>query len=197
VEIRLATPGDGAAVQGIYAPVVATTPISFELEPPSVEEMATRIAGVLPTYPWLVLTEGKAVLGYAYARRYQERPAYRWSVESSVYVGAEARGSGAGGALYRSLFAVLAAQGYRQAVGGVALPNPASWRLHESSGFTLTGVQRRIGWKFGTWHDVAWWQRELIPGTGAPSLPVSVDRLPAEVLAAALGEGIRFRGGAG
>jgi L-amino acid N-acyltransferase YncA len=186
MQIRLATPADAVAIRAIYAPVVISTPISFELEPPTVEEMAARITAVLPTYPWLVLTDGSAVAGYAYGRQFQARAAYRWSVETSVYVDAGRRGAGIGRALYRSLLDVLARQGYRQALGGVALPNPASVRLHEACGFRLTGVQEKLGWKLGAWHDVGWFQRDLAPCTGAPAAPIAVDRLPPGTLAAAL-----------
>src|SRR5713226_1692400 len=86
VEIRLATVADAPAIQAIYGPVVASTHISFELEPPTPDEMAARIAGVLPAHPWIVLTEGEELLGYAYAHHYQPRAAYRWSVETSIYV---------------------------------------------------------------------------------------------------------------
>jgi phosphinothricin acetyltransferase len=190
MEIRLATLADASGVQAIYAPVVTSTPISFELEPPTVEEMGARIAAVLPPHPWIVLTDGGAVAGYAYGRQLQTRAAYRWSVETSVYVGAGHRGGGVGGALYRSLLEVLTRQGYRQAIGGVALPNLASVQLHEACGFRLTGVQTRLGWKLGAWHDVAWFQRELVHGTGAPTQPIAVDRLPPDVLAEALEFGL-------
>jgi phosphinothricin acetyltransferase len=186
VEIRLATPADAIAIRAIYAPVVTLTPISFELEPPTVEEMAARIEAVLPNYPWLVLSDGGTVAGYAYGHRYQPRAAYRWSVETSVYVDGNRRGKGIGRALYRSLLEVLVRQGYRQALGGVALPNPASVALHEACGFRLTGVQKKLGWKLGAWHDVAWFQRELAAGVGPPDAPIAVERLPVGALAAAL-----------
>src|SRR6266852_671621 len=149
VEIRLATVADAPAIQAIYGPVVASTHISFELEPPTPDEMAARIAGVLPAHPWIVLTEGEELLGYAYAHHYQPRPAYRRSVETSIYVSPDRKGRGVGGALYRSLLEVLARQGYRQAIAGTALPNPTSMRLHKSLGFQLAGVQRKLGWKLG------------------------------------------------
>ncbi|HYR61503.1 MAG TPA: GNAT family N-acetyltransferase [Actinomycetota bacterium] len=104
------------------------------------------------------------------------------------------KGKGVGGALYRSLLEVLARQGYRQAIAGTALPNPTSMRLHKSLGFQLAGVQRKLGWKLGAWHDVAWWQCELVPGTDAPAPPVGVDRLPPGVLAEALESGLPRHG---
>jgi hypothetical protein len=107
-------------------------------------------------------------------------------VETSVYMGDGRRGAGLGGSLYRSLLDVLARQGYRQALAGVALPNPASVGLHQACGFRLTGVQQRLGWKLGAWHDVGWFQRELVPSSGAPAAPIAVDRLAPGTLAAAL-----------
>jgi phosphinothricin acetyltransferase len=190
MEIRLATPADAIAIRAIYAPVVNSTPISFELEPPTVEEMAARITAVLPAYPWLVLTDGSTVVGYAYGRPFQARAAYRWSVETSVYLDADHRGAGLGAALYRSLLEVLVCQGYRQALAGIALPNPASVGLHRAGGFRLTGVQERLGWKLGAWHDVGWFQRELVPGTSAPLPPIAVDHLPPDTLEVALQLGL-------
>lgn len=191
MQIRLATPADAVGIQAIYAPVVASTAISFELVPPSVEEMGKRVVDVAPTHPWIVLIRDGEVAGYAYGRQLQARAAYRWSVETSVYVGSGQRGAGVGRALYLSLLEVLARQGYRQAVGGVALPNPASVRLHEACGYRLTGVQKRLGWKLGAWHDVAWFQREIILDPGPPVDPIDVDRLPPQVLANALHVGLR------
>jgi phosphinothricin acetyltransferase len=93
---------------------------------------------------------------------------------------------GVGTRLYAALFAVLIAQGYRQAMAGIALPNDASVAVHERLGFTLVGVYRSVGWKFGEWHDVAWWQRPLATGADLPVPPIPLDRLPPSVLADAL-----------
>ena len=123
--IRLATLDDAEQVQAIYAPY-CHTPISFETDPPTVEQMRGRLAKVLGCYPWLVCEEGGEVLGYAYATRHRERAAYRWSVDTSVYVGQGRQRRGVGRALYTSLFAVLPLQGYVNAYAGVTLPNPAS-----------------------------------------------------------------------
>jgi len=185
VQIRLAEAGDAGGIQAIYARVVTETPISFETEPPTAAEMNGRVDDTLPDHPWLVLDDGGRVLGYAYGHRFGDRAAYRWSVQCSIYVHADARGRGAGRALYSALIAVLRAQGYRQAFGGIALPNPASVALHESFGFEPVGVYRRVGWKLGAWHDVGWWQVPLAAGEGTPNPPVPVDRLPQGTLAAA------------
>jgi phosphinothricin acetyltransferase len=187
VLLRLATADDAPGVRAVYAPLVESSVISFEIVVPAVDEVATRITSRQPDHPWLVAEDEEGIAGYAYAGRFAARPAYDWSVETSVYLAERARGQGLGGRLCRALLAILTAQGYRQAMAGVALPNPASVRLHESVGYELVGVYRASGWKFGAWHDVGWWQRALDPqGDGAPAPPVPLDRLPPEVLPAAL-----------
>jgi phosphinothricin acetyltransferase len=165
--IRLATPDDAEQVQAIYAPY-CHTPISFEMEPPSVEEMQGRLAKVLGQHPWLLCEDGGDVLGYAYATQHRERAAYRWSVDTAVYVRKGRQRRGVGRALYTSLFAVLRLQGYVNAYAGVTLPNPASVGLHEAMGFQPVGVYRQVGFKCGAWHDVAWFQRPLQPQAGEP-----------------------------
>jgi phosphinothricin acetyltransferase len=173
-QIRLATDADGAAVAGIYRPIVEHTAISFETVAPTAEDMANLIAETLPAYPWLVCEIGGQVAGYAYATKHRVRAAYRWSVDTSVYV-AEGHGRrGVGRALYRSLFAVLTAQGFCNAFAGIALPNPASVGLHEVLGFTPIGVYRNVGFKLGAWHDVGWWQRSLRAPERLPSVPLDI-----------------------
>ncbi len=185
--IRLARPEDAVAVRDIYAPAITTTSISFEIEVPSIEEMGARIADTLPAHPWLIASEGTGTLGYAYAHPFAVRAAYRWSVETSVYVAGGARRRGVGRSLYRALFGVLALQGYRQAFAGITLPNPGSMALHEGFGFAPVGTYRRVGWKLGAWHDVGWWSRPVADERdGQPDAPVPVDRLPAALLSVAL-----------
>jgi phosphinothricin acetyltransferase len=168
--IRLATPDDARQIQEIYAPYCAT-PISFETEPPSVEEVRGRLTKVLGQYPWLLCANGAEVLGYVYATQHRERAAYRWSVDTAVYVRQGWRRQGVGRALYTSLLAVLPLQGYVNAYAGVTLPNPDSVGLHEALGFEPVGVYRQVGFKCGAWHDVAWFQRLLQPRPGEPPPP--------------------------
>ena len=189
MRIRLANAGDAGGVLAVYAPVVEETAISFELVVPSVDEMAARIAERWPAHPWLVAEEQGTVVGYAYAGRFSGRAAYDWSVEVSVYIAAAARGRRVGRGLYTALFAVLAAQGYRQAMAGATLPNAASVGLHESMGFTPVGVYRAVGWKHGTWHDVGWWQRPLVDDDEPPTGPIPLDELSQTDLDAALAAG--------
>ncbi|WP_375493519.1 GNAT family N-acetyltransferase [uncultured Jatrophihabitans sp.] len=171
IAIRAATADNAAACAAIYAPYVTDTVITFELSPPTPDEMARRISRASDAYAWLVAIDADRVVGYAYAGPYKERAAYRWSCEVSVYLEIGRRRTGAGRALYAALFARLAERGYRMAVAGMALPNPASEGLHTALGFEPIGVYRRIGWKFDAWHDVAWMQRPLTDAQAAPSEP--------------------------
>jgi phosphinothricin acetyltransferase len=169
--IRLATTEDAAACAVIYAHYVRHTVITFETEPPSVADMAVRIATSNERHAWLVLEEAGAVVGYAYATAFKVRPAYRWSCEVSVYLDHAHRGKGAGRALYEALLPILRERGYRRAVAGIAQPNPASNRLHERLGFQHVGTQPRIGWKNGAWHDVAQFHLDLEPDEDLASPP--------------------------
>jgi phosphinothricin acetyltransferase len=160
-DIRLANDADAVAVLAIYAPIVRDTAISFELLPPSVNEMRERIETTLTEFPWLVAEHDHAVLGYAYASQHRERAAYQWSVDVSVYVNVDARGKGVARALYSSLLHILEELSYCTAFAGIALPNEASVGFHEAMGFTPVGIYRSVGYKLGTWHDVGWWQLVL------------------------------------
>jgi L-amino acid N-acyltransferase YncA len=169
--VRHATAADAGACATVYAPYVLGTAVTFELEPPSAAEMARRIAAAQERHAWVVLEDAGRVAGYAYGGPYKERAAYRWSCEVSVYLEPGRRRGGAGRALYEALFDRLAARGYRTAVAGMTLPNPASEGLHRALGFEPVGVWRRIGWKHGAWHDVAWVQRALAGGDDPPAEP--------------------------
>lgn len=160
--LRVARPEDAAALRAIYAPYVRDTPISFELEVPTVEEMARRVRATLARYPWLV-AEGPhgTLLGYAYGGTFRARPAYRYAVEVSAYVGGSGHRRGVGTALYRALLAILERQGFRQAYAGATLPNAASVGFHEAMGFQPIGVFPEAGYKFRRWHDVGWFSRPL------------------------------------
>jgi L-amino acid N-acyltransferase YncA len=174
--IRSAAPSDAEAIQILYAPYVTEQATSFEAVAPDAAEVARRIEAGRGRYPWLVF-ERDRVLGYAYASSHRARHAYQWSVEVSVYVDAAERRRGVGRALYSALFDLLRRQGYVNAYAGITLPNPSSVALHESVGFLPVGVFRRIGFKLGRWHDVAWYQLRLVDDPQ----PVR-DPLPATVL---------------
>lgn len=175
MRLRGATPDDAAAIALIYAPYVTGSAVSFETDPPDEREMRSRIAAVGDLYPWIVAVGEDGMLGgYAYASAFRPRPAYRYAVETSVYVAAGFHGRGIGSRLYRSLLETLETQGYAQAIAALTLPNPPSVRLHEALGFTPAGVYRRVGWKMGGWHDVGLWQRPLAPATNPPAEPKSL-----------------------
>lgn len=174
--IRTATPADAEAITAIYAPIVEGTSISFELTPPTVDEMRSRIVNTLADLPWLVSEDPMgSVDGYVYASKHRERQAYQWSVDVTAYVREDARGLGIGKRLYQALFAELVTLGYFQAFAGTALPNDASVALHESVGFQPIGTYRKVGFKLGAWHDVGWWQKELRSPT-EPTDPTAFGR---------------------
>ena len=172
--IRLVADSDVAAIAALYRPIVESTAISFETEPPTPEDMRRRIGETLPSYPWLVYDVAGQVAGYAYATRHRVRAAYQWSVDTSIYIHPEFRRHGIGRGLYASLFAILAAQGYFNAYAGIALPNPASVALHESVGFQPLGVYRNVGYKLDAWHDVGWWQLVLQQSELSPHRPLDL-----------------------
>jgi L-amino acid N-acyltransferase YncA len=169
--VRRASARDAEACAAIYAPYVTDTAITFETVPPTAEEMAARIEAAERTHAWVVLEDDGRVVGYAYGGLANPRAAYRWSCEVSVYVEWGRRRTGSGRALYETLFARLADRGFRVAIAGMALPNAASQALHRAMGFEPVGTYRRIGWKHGAWHDVAWTQRTLAEGTDPPAEP--------------------------
>jgi phosphinothricin acetyltransferase len=175
VRIRPAAASDAAAIADIYAHYVRETVITFDTDPPSTAEMAERIASGGDLYPWLVAEEDGALLGYAYAAAFRTRRAYRFAVETTVYLRPGSQGRGLGSALYRPLLETLATQGFTQAVAAITLPNEASVRLHERLGFTHAGTYRQVGWKLGQWLDVGLWQRRLASPQAPPPEPRPFD----------------------
>ncbi|MFH0778932.1 MAG: arsinothricin resistance N-acetyltransferase ArsN1 family B [Candidatus Eisenbacteria bacterium] len=173
--IRLVGEQDAEQTLAIYAPIVRTTAVSFEVEPPTVNEMRERIGDTIARFPWLVCEHGGTILGYAYSGEHRAREAYRWSVDVSVYVHPRARRSGVGRALYRSLFEILTLQGFFNAYARIALPNPASVALHRSQGFQLVGVFEAVGYKLGAWHDVSCWRLSLQAPVVPPRPPIDIE----------------------
>jgi phosphinothricin acetyltransferase len=182
--IRVAAPSDAEAIAAIYAPVVRETYISFELEPPTADEMRRRVVQTLERHPWLVHERDGQVLGYAYGSEHRSRAAYQWSVDASVYVDRRLQRAGVGRALYGVLFRLLRLQGYYGAYAGIALPNAASVGLHESLGFEPVGVYRAVGYKLGAWRDVGWWRLELRAPEAEPRPPLRFPELLAQPAAA-------------
>ncbi|MCK5944180.1 MAG: N-acetyltransferase [Planctomycetes bacterium] len=164
LQIRPARASDAAAMVEIYRPHVERTCVSFELVTPTVDEFAQRVAKAQERHAWLVAEHAGVVLGYAYGVTHRAREAYRYTVEVSAYVAEAAQRRGVGARLYRQLFERLAALGYCNAVAGVTMPNDKSVAFHERMGFAHIGVYHRIGYKFGAWRDVSWFERSLRDG---------------------------------
>jgi L-amino acid N-acyltransferase YncA len=162
--VRIATEADAEAIAAIYAPYVLETPISFEEIPPSADEIARRLSSAVETFPYLVFADGGGVLGYAYGSAHRMKPAYRWSVETTVYVARHAHRQGIGRKLYTELLDVLTRQGFHAAFAGIVPPNAESVGLHEAMGFSYLGTFPEIGFKHGKWHDLGWWRRTLAKG---------------------------------
>jgi len=159
--IRPASLADIPAITGIYAYSVLNSAASFELEPPTEDEMATRF-NQLDAFPYLVAERDNAILGYAYASPYRPRPAYRHTIEDSIYIHPEYIGQGLGKALLGALIAACQQTGCRQMIAVIGdSGNLASIRLHEHFGFRHVGVLQGVGFKFGRWVDTVLMQREL------------------------------------
>ena len=162
--IRMAAAPDAAALARIYNHYVRETIVTFEEEPVADAEMARRLADVqAASLPWLVAEEPDGVAGYACARSWKPRRGYRFSTEVSIYMDASHAGRGLGTNLYAELLSELRTRGVHAAMGGIALPNPASVRLHEKLGFEKVAHFREVGFKFGAWIDVGYWEKILEP----------------------------------
>jgi len=186
ITYRLVRADDAAAIAAIYAPYVKDTVITFETEAPDANEIRTRLDQIGARYPWIIAEREGSVVGYAYASEYRTRRAYRWSVDTAVYLLASMHRQGIGRGLYERLFALLRAQGYVNAYGGITLPNAASIGLHEAVGFVPVGIYRHVGYKHGAWHDVGWWQCALANPPSEPPEPVPFPAIDRDIVRAAL-----------
>lgn len=166
--MREALPEDAGRIREIYAPYVETTAVSFEYEVPSVEEMAARIRKVRQSYPWIVAEEDGNIVGYAYAGPFKERAAYRWSVETSVYVDGGSRRKGIGRLLLEALEERLLNQGILNMYACISFSDTEdgylthdSVHFHEKMGFKPVARFHQCGFKFGRWYDIVWLEKFL------------------------------------
>jgi phosphinothricin acetyltransferase len=160
--IRPATTGDCEAVARIYNHYILDTAVTFEEQAVSSNEIAGRIDKVLSaSLPYLVALRDDQVVGYSYAGKWHERSAYRFAVETTIYLDPAHVGKGLGNALYRALLGRLEEKDLHVAIGGIALPNPASVALHERLGFKKVAHYAQVGFKFDGWIDVGYWQRMI------------------------------------
>jgi phosphinothricin acetyltransferase len=164
------TEADIPAITGIYAEQVLYGTATFEIVPPDEREMAGRMTALLGEgYPYLVAERDGVMAGYAYAGAYRARPAYRNTVEDSVYIATDARGQGVGGLLLRTLIDRCTVLGFRQMVAVIGdSQNMASTRLHRAAGFSHTGTLTAVGWKHSRWLDAVLMQRVLGAGDSRP-----------------------------
>ena len=160
--IRPAQDSDCEDLARVYNHYVANTVVTFEEEPVNAQEFASRLAEADDAeLPWLVADVAGEIAGYAYASKWKGRCAYRFSVEVTVYLSPDHTGRGLGSALYTALFAALKEKSYHAVMGGIALPNPASIALHERFGMKKAAHFEEVGYKFGRWVDVGYWQGKL------------------------------------
>mgnify|MGYP000415732617 CR=1 FL=1 len=177
VRLRPAHPADAAAVRDIYAPFVRDTPATFRTEVPSVDHVESEIREKRTDdqYPWYVAVDERSeddrILGYAYAGQLRDRRAYRWVVETSIYVDPDAHRGGIGTLLYDRLLDTLREQGYCGAYAALGMPNPESEAFHERYDFERIGTFPAAGFKLGEWHDVVWYHRRLREPDGEPGEP--------------------------
>jgi phosphinothricin acetyltransferase len=156
--IRPATIADAAAICAIYNYYVLETTITFEEAAVTPAEMEDRMRETLQSLPWLVWDDDADVRGFAYASKWKGRCAYRHSAEVTVYLDPNSIGQGIGSRLYEALLTDLRQRSLHAVIGGIALPNPASIALHERLGFRKVAHFEQVGWKFGRWIDVGYWQ---------------------------------------
>lgn len=183
--IRPARLEDAPVLRDLYAPYVEHTAITFEYEAPTPSEFARRMERVLRRYPYLAVERDGRVVGYAYASPFKERAAYDWAVETSIYVAEDAQRSGAGGALYRALEAVLAAQNVLNLNACIAVPAQGedpyltenSAQFHGHWGYRLVGRFHKCGYKFGRWYDMIWMEKFLGKHPERPQAVISFPEL--------------------
>lgn len=168
ITIRVATPDDAQALLELYAPYVTQTAITFEYEVPTVEEFRSRIAHTLERYPYLVAEMDGTLVGYAYVSTFKDRPAYDWSVETSIYVGMEYKRMGIGRKLYEELERILKRQGILNVNACIAYPRQKDEHLtmdsvhfHERLGYQMVGCFHDSGYKFERWYDMVWMEKMI------------------------------------
>ncbi len=161
LKIRIAEAADAAQLLAIYAPYVEHTAISFEYKVPSEEEFRSRIEKTLQRYPYLVGEMEGTLVGYAYASAFKEREAYRWAVETSIYLKKSEHAKGYGRQLYEALEGCLKQQNIRNLNACIVYPHPESIAFHERLGYWLAGHFTKCGFKFGKWYDMIWMEKLL------------------------------------
>ncbi|MEN6327605.1 MAG: N-acetyltransferase family protein [Syntrophomonas sp.] len=182
VSVKMATEADAEEILKIYSPYVTDTAITFEYDVPSVAEFSRRIEDTLQMYPYIVILEDKRIVGYAYASAFKEREAYKWAVETSVYIKQDYRGKGLGKKLYLTLEDILKHQNIINLNACIAYTSVDDARLdntsmtfHKHLGYSKVAHFTKCGYKFGTWYDMIWMEKMLRehPSTPDPVIPIT------------------------
>lgn len=176
-KIRMATEFDSASILEIYAPFISDSIITFEGKLPTDAEFRKRITDVIKKYPWLVYEVNGKIIGYAYASQYNNRCAYDWSVDYSIYINPDFHRKGIATALYNTLTQLLKLQGYYNAYVGIALPNTKSESFHQAFGFKPIGVYHNVGYKLNGWHDVMGLEYTIVEHSMRPLKPKMINEI--------------------
>lgn len=182
IKIRMANESDSEEILGIYAPYIKNTVITFEYDIPTIDEFKSRIRKISKDYPYLVCTLNDKIIGYAYSYRHKERAAYKWNVELSVYINNAYLNYGIGKAFYTALIEISKLQNIQNIYGGVTCNNINSEKLHEYFGFKKLGVYHNTGYKFGKWHDVAWFEKSINEYYGDPKPLLSIKEIDQDLV---------------
>ena len=181
MRIRFAKESDAAALLEIYKQYIDTS-ITFEYELPTKEEFQRRIREYSEVYPYFICTENGRCVGYIYAHRAQERAAYQWNAELSIYLDRNCQGNGLGNKLYQMMCEILALQGVKTLYGLVTTPNPQSVKLHETTGFQLAGTYHNTGYKAGKWCDVLLFEKQIGDYDSKPEPIIPIRKLNQQLL---------------
>ena len=182
IKIRMSREDDAKEILEIYTPYVTDTSITFECDVPSLEEFRNRIRDISLRYPYLVCVIDDKIVGYAYSHRYQERAAYQWNAELSVYVDKSYLRFGIGKALYSALIDISKLQNIHNVYGVVTSPNKNSEKLHEYFGFNKVGVYHNTGYKCGKWHNVMLFEKNINNYENSPKQVLSIKEVDQELV---------------
>jgi phosphinothricin acetyltransferase len=172
ISIRSYRQEDASALLSIYTPYILDGPYTFETAIPSLDSFLSRLKEISDKYPFYILEKNESIIGYAYACAHRERAAYRWAVETSIYINQNSIGKGYGKQLYQTLLQTLKKRHFTHAFALIGMPNDKSIALHESCGFTEQSIHKNAGWKNGKWIDVYWMHCALEETQEFPEEPI-------------------------
>ena len=176
--IRLANPNaDSEQLAAIYYPYVINTAITFDTKPVEGHSFHDKMTKSMSVYPWLVCEHEREIMGYTHGAQFRDKDAFKWTVETTVYVKEAAHGLGIGKSLYKTLINCLKLQNFGLCIGVITLPNPTSEYLHENLGFKKGMVIKKAGYKLGKWHDVGIWSADISSQGDKPTSPLTLPEI--------------------